>query len=190
VWRRRHWWGHLLGGAIAGRFAAAHHGRLAHLVLVDTLGLARFRPAPSFALPMVSFMIRPTERSRDRLFNRCFHDMEALGDELGEQWEWLRTYALDRARTPGLQATLRRLMPQLGVRAIPPEDLRRIDVPTTLIHGRHDLQVRLTVAEAASARYGWRLHVLDDAGDDPAFEQPDAFVAALRATLADDRAAR
>jgi pimeloyl-ACP methyl ester carboxylesterase len=81
-------------------------------------------------------------------------------------------------------------MPQLGVRAIPPEDLRRIDVPTTLIHGRHDLQVRLTVAEAASARYGWRLHVVDDAGDDPAFEQPGAFLGALRATLADDRAAR
>lgn len=179
--------GHLLGGAIAARFAAANRSRLAHLVLADALGLARFRPAASFAVPMVGFMVRPNEKSQGRLFSRCFLDMEALDGQLGEQWEWLTTYALDRARTPGLQTTLRRLMPQLGLRAIPPADLAAIDVPTSIIHGRHDLQVRLAVAEAASARYGWPLHVVEDAGDDPALEQPEAFLAALRAALADDR---
>jgi hypothetical protein len=43
--------------------------------------------------------------------------------------------------------------------------------------------VRLSVAEAASARYGWPLHVIENARDDPAIEQPEAFLEALRAAL-------
>ena len=66
---------------------------------------------------------------------------------------------------------------------IPDTDLDRIAAPTTLIHGRADLQVRLALAEAASARHGWPLHVIDGARDDPAAEQPAAFVAALRTAL-------
>jgi pimeloyl-ACP methyl ester carboxylesterase len=60
-------------------------------------------------------------------------------------------------------------------------------VPTSLIWGRQDLQVRLAVAEAASARHGWPLQVIDRAGDDPPMEQPAAFPTALRAALAGTR---
>ena len=67
--------------------------------------------------------------------------------------------------------------------AIPPADLARIAVPTTLIWGRHDLATPLPIAEAASARYGWPLHVIEDAGDDPPIEQPEAFLNALRVAL-------
>ena len=67
--------------------------------------------------------------------------------------------------------------------AIPSQELARIAVPTTLIWGRHDVGVRLSVAEAASARYGWPLHVIDNARDDPAIEQPTAFLSALRTAL-------
>jgi pimeloyl-ACP methyl ester carboxylesterase len=35
--------GHVLGGAIGARFAVNHSDRLTRLVLVDSLGLARFR---------------------------------------------------------------------------------------------------------------------------------------------------
>src|SRR4051812_24056238 len=42
--------GHMLGGAVAARFAVDHSDRLSRLVLVDAFGLGRFRPAPSFAL--------------------------------------------------------------------------------------------------------------------------------------------
>ena len=66
---------------------------------------------------------------------------------------------------------------------IPSEDLDRIAVPTTLIWGRHDLGMRLNVAEAASVRYGWPLHVIENARDDPAIEQPAAFLEALRTAL-------
>jgi pimeloyl-ACP methyl ester carboxylesterase/SAM-dependent methyltransferase len=181
--------GHLLGGTIAARFAIERGDRISRLVLVDSYGLGPFRPAPSFALAMISFMAWPSERTMERLFRGCFTDLDGLRAQMGERWEPLATYGLDRARTPSMKAALRRLMSQFGIRAIPPEDLARIAVPTTLIWGRHDLQVRLRVAEAASARYGWPLHVIEHAADDPAFEQPEAFLAALRPTMdgADER---
>jgi len=43
--------------------------------------------------------------------------------------------------------------------------------------------VRLNVAEAASIRYGWPLHVIENARDDPAIEQPAAFLEALHTAL-------
>ena len=70
-------------------------------------------------------------------------------------------------------------MEQFGMPAIESPELARIHVPVTLIWGRHDLATPLAVAEAASVRYGWPLRVIDDAGDDPAIEQPEAFVRAL-----------
>jgi pimeloyl-ACP methyl ester carboxylesterase len=175
--------GHGLGGAIAARFAIAHPDRLSGLVLVDALGLDRFEPAPSFGLALHRFMEQPTEHTRDGLFRQCFVDPDGLRQQLGQRWEPLAAYALDRARTPGIQAALGSLMPALGLTAIPPADLARIVVPTTMIWGRHDLQVQLPVAEVASARLGWPLHVIEDAGDDPALEQPEAFVRALHAAL-------
>lgn len=60
-----------------------------------------------------------------------------------------------------------------------PTYLAQITVPTTLIWGRHDLQTPVRTAEAAAARYGWPLHVIDDAADDPAHEQPRAFLEVL-----------
>ncbi|MEU8844836.1 alpha/beta hydrolase [Streptomyces sp. NPDC048564] len=181
--------GHLLGGAIAARYAVHHGDRLAHLLLVDTLGLAVFRPAPSFAAPMMGFIAHPTPRSRDRLFNRCFLDMDRVGEQTGQQWQPLLDYALDRARTPGVQAALRRIVPRIAIPAIPSGDLKRIDIPTDLIHGRHALQVPLRTAEAASGRYGWPLHVIEDCRDDPAVEQPEDFLDALRTALGSSRKA-
>ena len=39
------------------------------------------------------------------------------------------------------------------------------------------------MAEAASLRHGWPLHVIEDCADDPPVEQPAAFLRALRAAL-------
>jgi len=175
--------GHLLGGAIAARFAGDHGDRVSRLVLVDSYGLGRFRPAPRFALAMLAFMVRPTERTQDRLFRQCMVDLDGLREQMGEREELLEAYALDRARTPNAKAALRRIMPQLGMPAIPPAELARIAVPTTMLWGRHDRQVRLGVAEAASARYGWPLQVIEGAADDPAVEQPEAFLRALDTAL-------
>jgi pimeloyl-ACP methyl ester carboxylesterase len=171
------------GGALAARFAIDHSERVDRLVLVDTHGLDRFRPPPGMALSFIGVLLRPTERGLQRSFRRyCFVDLDGVRTEMGQRYEWMAAYALDRFRTPSVKAAMRSLMRQLGS-AIPSEDLDRIAVPTTLIWGRHDLGVRLNVAEAASARYGWPLHVIENARDDPAIEQPEAFLEALRTAL-------
>lgn len=175
--------GHGLGGAIAARFAVEQGDRLGRLVLVDAFGLGQFEPAPSFGLALNRFLGQPTEDTRDGLFEQCFADLGGLRQQMGERCQPLAAYALDRARTPYMKAALGSLMPHLAMPAIPPADLARIAVPTALIWGRHDLQVRLQTAEAASARHGWPLRVIEDAGDDPALEQPEAFMHALRAAL-------
>jgi pimeloyl-ACP methyl ester carboxylesterase len=171
------------GGAIAARFAVDHSDRLQALVLVDTFGLARYRPPLGMALTFAGVALRPTERGLERGFrNYCFADLEGLRGEMGERWEAMAAYALDRFRSPTVRAAMRRTMRPLAS-AIPPHDLARITVPTTLIWGRHDRGVRLNVAEVASARYGWPLHVIEGARDDPAIEQPQAFLEALRTAL-------
>jgi pimeloyl-ACP methyl ester carboxylesterase len=171
--------GHLLGGAIGARLAIAHSKELRGLVLVDTFGLCPLRPSPWFTLTLINFLARPTAGSRDRFFRQCFVDMNRLRDELGPLWQPLMTCALEGANSPDQKAVLRSMLPHFGWRAIPEEELGRISVPTTLIWGRHDRQTRLAVAERASMRYGWPLHVIEDAADDPGFEQPEAVLEAL-----------
>lgn len=175
--------GHGLGGAIAARFAIDYSDRLSRLVLVDAFGLRPFEPAPSFGLALHRFLEQPTELTRDDLFAQCYSNLDGLREQMGERWQLIANYALDCVRTLSMQAALGSLMAQLGVPAIPPADLSRIAVPTTLIWGRHDLQVPLPVAEDACARHGWPLRVIDSARDDPPMEQPKAFMAALRAAL-------
>jgi pimeloyl-ACP methyl ester carboxylesterase len=110
-------------------------------------------------------------------------DRLVLVDALG-----LAAYNVDRARTRAVQAAPHGLMAEFGMTAIPPEELDRIDVRTTLIWGRHDLATPLRISEAASERHGWSLRVIEQAGDDPATEQPETFVRALRGALADAEA--
>jgi pimeloyl-ACP methyl ester carboxylesterase len=175
--------GHLGSGSIAARFAVEHGERLRSLVLVDSFGLGKFRPAPGFALALFRYVARPTARTYDGLMQRCTVDFAGVRAGVGERWEPFEAYTLDRARSPSGKAALRVIMRELAVPAIPQAKLERIAVPTTLIWGRRDPVNRLRVAESASERFGWPLHVIDDAGDDPPIEQPEAFLRALRAAL-------
>jgi pimeloyl-ACP methyl ester carboxylesterase len=166
--------GHILGGAIAARFAIGHADRIERLVLVDSLGLARFRPSLRFALGLLGFILRPTEREFDR---------DTLAHDMGEDWAAVRDYALELAREADVRAAMHRLMARVGIPPIPRNNLTGIDVPTTLIWGRHDRALPLSIAETASERYGWPLHVIEDAADDAPMEQPSAFVEVLRAVV-------
>jgi pimeloyl-ACP methyl ester carboxylesterase len=103
---------------------------------------------------------------------------------MGERWEPFEAYSLESARTPRVKASARGLMWRVGLPAIPPADLARISVPTALIWGRHDLANRLSIAQAASVRYGWPLHVIENVADDPPRDRPDAFLRALGLALA------
>ena len=175
--------GHMLGGAIAARYAIVHGDRLDRLVLVDSFGVGRFRPGLRFALALIRYLMQPNERTQERLFRHCYFDLDAVRAQMGEQWETYRACVLDHVRTPSVKAALRVLMRDAGVPAIPPADLARIAIPTTLVWGRHDPVMRLRIAEAASERYGWPLHIIERAADDPPMEQPQAFVRALRAAM-------
>ena len=176
-----------LGASIAARFAIAHPDRLTRLVLVDAGSLGRFRPALGVAFALIRFIARPSERTHHGFLRQIAVDPARVRALLGERWEPFRAYHLDRARTPSVRAANRRLLRELGNRRIPPEELARIAVPTTLIWGRHDRVMRLRIAEAASVRYGWPLHVIEDAGHFSTMEQPEAFRAALRAALGQHR---
>jgi pimeloyl-ACP methyl ester carboxylesterase len=175
--------GHLAGGALALRHAT-EGGPVERIVLVDSAGLAFSRPAPSFAAPLAGFLAHPTERSRDRFLGRCMYDFDGMRDEMGARWDPFAAYALDGARQRGARSAVLSFAMALGMHPIRRRDLARIPVPVSMIWGRHDLQNRLRIAEAAAARFGWPLEVIDDVRDDPCWERPDAAVAALRAALA------
>lgn len=174
--------GHVLGGAIAARFAIRHPGRLRRLVLVDSLGLGRFRPRPRFALGLLRFQARPRARSYERFMRQCAFDLDELRRDLGDDWDTFVSYNLETATSDDAGAA-GRLFRTAGLPRIPDGELDRIDVPTALIWGRADRANRLRIAERAAARHGWPIHVIDRAADDPARDRPAAFCEALRAAL-------
>ncbi len=126
----------------------------------------------------------PTEATRDGLFRQCFTDLDGLATKLGRALGGAGRLRPGPGPRPGHgRPPWAGSCPSFVLPAIPAADLDRIAVPTSLIWGRQDLQVPLAVAEAASARHGWPLQVIDQAGDDPPMEQPAAFLAALETAL-------
>jgi pimeloyl-ACP methyl ester carboxylesterase len=179
--------GHLLGGALAARFASDRGELLSRLVLVDTFGLAPFEPSPEFGSALMGFLAQPTADTLDDLWQRCSFDFDGLQQALGPRWEALKKYTLDLANTPEVAEAGSKLMELFAMPAIPAEVLERIATPTTLIWGRHDLATPVRIAQAASVRHSWPLHVIEDAADDPTLDQPEAFLDVLRNTLGEGR---
>jgi pimeloyl-ACP methyl ester carboxylesterase len=131
---------------------------------------------------MMAFLTRPSEASYTRFMHQCSYDLDRLREEMGELWEPFVAYNLDRARAPTAKAA-GRLFREVGLPQIPPDELARLTMPVTLIWGRQDRANRLRIAEAASERYGWPLHVIEDCADDPPRDEPEQFIRALRASL-------
>jgi pimeloyl-ACP methyl ester carboxylesterase len=174
--------GQLLGGALAARFASAHGDRIEQLILIDTFGLTPFQPPAEFGRALTDYLGEPDETTHERLWRQCTFDLESTRLRMGERWEPFAAYNVALARTPGVRAAATALMEQLGA-AIPESQLARIPVPTTLVWGRHDRPYPLAIAEAAAARFGWPLHVIENSADDPPIEQPEALVRVLRDVL-------
>ncbi|MGH3317969.1 MAG: alpha/beta fold hydrolase [Nocardioidaceae bacterium] len=174
--------GRVVGGAVAARFAAEHPGSVAQVVLVDTTGLVPFEPDPRFGLALNRFVADPTNTTFERAMHFCAFDLDGIRSRLGDRWSAYSRYAVELVRTPQVQRAMGSFL-EMYAAPIPSDVLERIDVPTTLIWGRHDLATPVGVAQEAAQRYGWPLHVIDDAGDDPPLDQPEAFVNALRAAL-------
>ena len=174
--------GQTLGGAIATRFAISRTDRVSGLVLIDTFGLAPFQLPPDFAQALMKFLSHADPHSHEALWRHCAFDLDALRKRMLARWKPFETYNVERARDPAVQAAVSALMREFGA-AIAVHELERIGVPTTLIWGRHDAATPFAVAEAAAARYGWPLHAIEDAADDPPVEQPEAVLRVLRSAL-------
>src|SRR5699024_10700614 len=175
--------GNILGGSIAARFAATSQQQTSQLVLVDALGLGKFRPAPSFAFRLFSFMFWPNEKNFNRFFPHCMYNVDDLRNAIGDKWDPFVAYNLDCARDKARSDALQWLMKTLGSPKISDKELQKIDVPTALIWGRQDKANKLKIAEAVSQKYGWPLHVIEETRDDPKLERPEAFVDTLNVVL-------
>ena len=171
--------GHVLGGAIAARFAIQYPDRFSELVLVDSLGLGKFRPSLGFAFNLIRFSISPTRKNYERFLPQCMYNTDTLKRNVGEHWESMIRYYLTCSQDKKRMNALQSIMKKVGIPVIPPAELGNIKQPVSLIWGRHDRANKLKIAEEASKRYEWPLIVIDNAGDDPKMEQPEAFLEAL-----------
>ena len=174
--------GQLLGGAIAARYASRTGHRLHRLVLVDTFGLRPFQPAPEFGLALSSFLAQPNERTTRTSGTTALSTWTRCANG------WAKSGSRSKPTTsivPARRAFRPRWHADGAVRGAGDSgaDLARIKVPTTLIWGRHDRATPLSVAEEASARFGWPLHVIENCNDDPPVEQPEELLRALRVAL-------
>lgn len=175
--------GQLLGGAIALRFAIAHAGLLERLVLIDTFGLAPLQPTPAFGQALMQYQAEPSAATHEGLWRHCAFNLDRLRERMGERWQPFEAYNVECARAPAMGAAMRDLMQVFGFPAIAPDELERIDMPASLIWGRHDMATPLAVAQAAAQRLGWPLHVIEEASDDPPIEQPEAVLRVLRTEI-------
>ena len=126
----------------------------------------------------VRFAIRPTLRNAERFDRFALLDVDATRQRDAGWYDAFVDYTRARARIPHVKQTMRNLI-ATQTKPIADRELDRITVPTTLLWGRHDRMVPLSVGEAAAARHGWPLRVIDHAAHAPHIEQPEAFVEAL-----------
>lgn len=171
--------GNILGGSIGARFCVNHGEQVGHLVLVNSLGLGKFRPAPIFAFRLIRFMMSSTEKNFERFFPNCMYDVDELQNSMSGKWDPFIKYNLECANDKERSDAMQFLMKTVGIPKIPDDTLNNIDVPTSLIWGRHDKANKLNIARSASKKFGWPLFVIDETRDDPKLERPDEFVQAL-----------
>ena len=173
---------HSLDGSLAARFAVAHGDLLRRLVIYAAPGIGPYRVPLGLRVMAMRFGLRPTKRNAERFDRFAFYDFDQARRRDPAWFEAFGAYTRLRAAVPHVKRTMGQLL-KAGTKQVPNAELRRIEVPTTLLWGAHDRFVPLGLAEGASTRLGWPLHVIDDTGHAAHIEQPDAFLRALHAAL-------
>ena len=173
---------HSLLGSLVPRFAAQHGDLVRRLVIYGAPGIGPYRMPPGLMLAAILLDLRPTERNNERFERWAFLDPERTRQWDPEWFDAFRAYRLSRAIVPHVKRTMRQLI-KIGTRQIPYAELQRINVPTSLLWGRRDRMAPRHLAETASSKLGWPLHVIDDAGHVPHIEQPEGFLRTLDTAL-------
>lgn len=172
-----------MGGSVGLRLALQRGDEISKLVLVDSGSLGRFRPPPSLLFALIRFIRKPDRAGAARMQRQTFLDAARVRAQMGDRLEVLEDYQIDRAKQPSVNAANRTLLRKVGSKQVPDEQLRKIQVPVSMIWGRRDRVMPFKYAERASASFGWPLYPIEDAGHLPFVEQPAAFEGALRAIL-------
>jgi pimeloyl-ACP methyl ester carboxylesterase len=172
-----------MGGSIAARFAVNHPGEVGKLILVDSGSLGPFRPPPALLFALVRMIRNPDRAGVQRMQRQIFFSVDRVRAQMGDRLEALEDYQIDRAKQPSVNAANRVLLRKIGTKRIPDEELGNIKVPVAMIWGRHDRVMPVKYAERARTKFGWPLHVIEEAGHIPMAEEPAQFGSALREVL-------
>ncbi len=174
---------HSLIGSLAARVATRGAEVMHRLVVYAAPAVGPYRMPLRLRYVATRFAIRPTPRNAERFDRFALLDLDATRRRDPGWFEAFDAYTRARARESHVKKAMRQLV-AAETKPIPDAELARIDVPTTLLWGRHDRMVPLAVGEAAAARHGWPLRIIEHAAHAPHLEQPDAFVEALTAITA------
>jgi pimeloyl-ACP methyl ester carboxylesterase len=173
---------HSLDGSLAAEFAARQADLLRGLVLYAAPGIGPYRIPLGLMVTAIRFDLRPSERNNARFAEWAFLDPARTRRRDPDWYDAFMAYGLMRGRVPHVKRTMRHLV-KAGSKQISDDQLRGIDVPVALIWGRRDRMAPLRIAELATAKFGWALHAVEDTGHVPHIEQPEAFLASLRAAV-------
>ncbi len=175
---------HSMIGSLAARFAFRTPARLRSLFLYAVPGIGSFRMPIGLMVASIRFGLRPSEANFERFLPWPFLDADRTRERDPEWFDAFSAYMVSQGSVPHVKRTMRQVM-AAGKKRVGDDELRRIDVPTALLWGERDRMTPLTLAKETSAKVGWPLHVVAEAGHVPHIEQPTAFVAALEAAMKD-----
>lgn len=169
---------HSLSGGLAAGFAVRYGALLERLVIYGSPAVGPYRPPLGLQLAAIRFGLRPSERNGERLNRWFILDLDRTRDLDRGWWDAFDSYCRSRGTVRHVERSMSHLLKTQG-KQLPAADLERIDVPTSLLWGRHDRAVPLRIGEHADRTFGWPRRVIDDSGHVPHIEQPEAFLRAL-----------
>lgn len=173
---------HSLLGTMAARYASQRSERLGRLVIYSAPGVGPYRMPWQLRYAAIRFAIRPTPRNAERFDRFALLDLDAARRRDPEWYVAFDAYNRVQAGRRHVKRTMNRLVAD-QTKPIAAADLARIDIPVSLLWGRHDRVVPLSIGQAAARNHGWPIHVIDDAAHAPHIETRENFVAAVTMLL-------